>query len=453
MAEARSASDVMDLFRPFAVWTSAACLLSPLGPAPLHAQRPSNAPNILPAPARSVAIGRVTYHWVDTSRAETFSKDPTARREVVVDVWYPAKRVAGRPAASYLPDLPSLRRVFSDSAMRRRFAPAYEAMEAGRLQTHATEGAPAQCPAPGCPVLIFSHGGGVDRAFYTAQYEDFAAHGYVVAAIAHPYLTHAVVFPDGRLVRLAPRVRDTSPDPSVPVWRRQIAEERARSDMNSEIAAADIRFVIDQLTHHARDPLRRAPFVGPLDLERIGALGHSMGGKAVARACQIDRRIKACLNQDGTSSALPVGRDANGRTMEQPFMYFGRVQAPPTPWSDSVLAVMQMSRAEEDSLIRIRPLQQDSVLADIPAGAWRVRLKTPGANHMSFSDEPLIKAAGDSARTAEALLSLSMVQRYTRAFFDKTLLGRRGTVLDRPPAQDSALVSVERFGRGASRRD
>jgi predicted dienelactone hydrolase len=452
MAKARSASDAIDRCRHFAAWTSAACLLSPLGLAALHAQQPSNAPNILPAPARSVAIGRVTYHWVDTSRAETFSKDAGARREVVVDVWYPAKRVAGRAAASYLPDLLGLRRVFSDSGMRRRFAPAYEAMEAGRLQTHATEGAAAQCPPPGCPLLIFSHGGGVDRSFYTAQYEDFAAHGYVVAAIAHPYLTHAVVFPGGRVVRLAPRLRDTTP-PSIPVWRRQIAEERARSDRTSEIAAADIRFVIDELTRYARDPSLGAPFVRQLDLQRIGALGHSMGGKAAARACQTDRRIKACLNQDGTSSALPVARDANGRTMEQPFMYFGRVQAPPTPWSDSVLAVMQMSRAEEDSLIRIRPLQQDSVLADIPAGAWRVRLKTPGANHMSFSDEPLIKAAGDSVKTAEALLSLSMVHRYTRAFFDKTLLGRRGTVLDRPPAQDSALVSVERFGRGASRRD
>ncbi|MBI4420700.1 MAG: hypothetical protein HY560_07730 [Gemmatimonadetes bacterium] len=391
--------------------------------------------------------GRVTYHWVDSSRAEPLSQEPGARRELLVDVWYPARGTAGRLPAPYLPDFPRVRGAVGDSAARRLLAPAYAAIEAGRLQAHAVEGAPAQCTAPGCPVLIFSHGGGVDRSFYTAQYEDFAAHGYVVAAVAHTYFTRLVVFPDGRAVRLAPRPPDTaSADPSIPIWRRQVAASEAYVRRRSEIAAADIRFVIDQLIQYARDPALRAPFLRLLDLDRIGALGHSAGGLMAARACQTDPRIRACLNQDGIASNLPFGRDASGRTMDQPFMYFGRREPPPPPPSDSQLVAWQMTLAEADSLTRLRPVQQDSLLGDLPGGGWRVRLTTPGAVHMSFSDEPLIGAAGDSAKTADALLGLSVVARYTRAFFDKTLLGRTNTPLDRAPAEDSAFVSVERLG-------
>jgi hypothetical protein len=412
--------------------------------------------NILPPPASSVAIGRVTYHWLDSSRAETFSEPPGARREIIVDVWYPAKPVAARPAASYLPELPILRRVLGEAAMRREFAPVYAPMEAGRLRTHAVEGAPVRCMGRGCPVLIFSPGGGVDRSFYTAQYEDLASHGYVVAVIAHPYNTHLVVFPDERIIRSAPVPPDTtSPDLSIPVWRRQLRSELwsiAHVRRLIAIAASDISFVINQLTRYARDPALGAPFVRQLDLKRIGVLGHSGGGEAAALACQIDRRIKACLNQDGVIQNLPFSRDANGRTMEQPFMYIGRQYDPPRNPPDSLLASMQMTRAEYDSLTRAIAAGPDDLLADMPGGAFRVNLKTPGANHMSFSDEPLIEAAGDSAKTANALLALRIIKGYSRAFFDKTLRGRTATLLDRPTGADSALVSVERFRPSSKRR-
>jgi hypothetical protein len=57
-------------------------------------------------------------------------------------------------------------------------------------------------------------------------------------------------------------------------------------------------------------------------------------------------------------------------------------------------------------------------------------------------DLPLLGATGDSA--AEALLNLRIVRTYTRAFFDRCLLGLRATALDapRPLAAD---VTLERF--------
>jgi len=412
--------------------------------------RGTDTANVLPAPTRAVPIGRITYHWIDSSRAESFAPDSGRRREVLVDVWYPATGAGGRERASYLPNLSLLRSVFDEQGMTRRFAPAYAVMQSGRLRTHTFAGPPAQCPRGGCPVLIFSHGGGVERAFYTAQYEELVANGFVVAAVAHSYLTHAVVFPDGRVVRLAPRDTGVS-TPGLPRWRRQAAASWAASIRNTDVAAADIRFVVSQLTRYTEIPDLGAPFARQLDLDRLGALGHSMGGLAAARACQIDRRIKACLNQDGVAANLPLRRDERGRTLQQPFMYFGRVEPVPTPWPDSLLALHEMTRAEEDSILRLRPLQQDSILAMIPSGAWRLRLTAGIATHMSFSDEPLLAAADDSVRRASALRVLALVNRYTVAFFDLTLRGNHSTTLDRRVQPDSGLVSIQRFAPGASR--
>lgn len=432
----------------FAASAKAVVLSLSLGCTALQAQSSTPA-NVLPLPTGSVAVARVTYHWVDFSRAEFLQENATGRRELLVDVWYPASSDAGHATASYLPNLPTLRRVIGDSAMRRWFAPAYASMEVRTLRTHATEGSPARCPARGCPLLIFSHGGGVDRSFYTSQYENLASNGYVVAVVAHTYDTHFVVFPDGRAVRAISLPRDTTPpDLSIPRWQQALQRElRSQAYVRRviEVEAADIRFVIDQLTRHAHDSARSAPFAGQLDLKRIGALGHSAGGEAAALACQLDPRIRACLNQDGVMRNLPFARDSAGRTMKQPFMYIGRTFNP-TPLSDSELASMEMTRVEADSLFRAIAAGQDDLLVDMPGGAYRITLKTPGVTHMSFSDEPLIEAAGDPVRTTNALLALRIINSYSRAFFDKTLRGRTTTALDCAAGADSALVTIECFG-------
>lgn len=44
------------------------------------------------------AIGTLTYHWVDDARSEVFTSDPGDHRELMVQIWYPARppRTAAR---------------------------------------------------------------------------------------------------------------------------------------------------------------------------------------------------------------------------------------------------------------------------------------------------------------------------------------------------------------------
>jgi predicted dienelactone hydrolase len=208
------------------------------------------------------------------------------------------------------------------------------------------------------------------------------------------------------------------------------------------IEAADIRFVLDRITLLAH--FRGSPFASRLDLGRIGALGHSAGGMAAALACQLDPRIRACLNQDGAMRNLPFERDSAGRTLIQPFLYLTRTYVRPVD-SDSMLAVLQMTRAENDSLLNVLQFRPDTLLADMPGGAWRVTIRLPGMPHMGFSDEPLILAAGDSAKTRVAREALGFTNAFTRAFFDKVLRGRSRTPLDRVTSAEASVVTVERF--------
>lgn len=135
--------------------------------------------------------------------------------------------------------------------------------------------------------------------------EDLASHGYVVAGIDHIFDLPGVVLPDGRLVVPQPAPRQTGSAESI---------EKKRADMR----AADIRFVVDQLQHLNANT--ESIFRARLELARLGVFGHSAGGRSAARACQLDARIKACLNQDGNMFWQPFWLDESGNSMHQPYM-------------------------------------------------------------------------------------------------------------------------------------
>ena len=297
-------------------------------------QTGSAANNLLPNPTGPYPVGRVSYHWIDSARPEPLAAPGTAYRELMVDIWYPAETTAGKEPAPYLPDLPAAEKVLGEAVAMKQFGAAYKQMINGRLCTHAQEGAPFARTLTRRPVLIFSHGLGILKTGYTAQLEDLASHGFVVAAIAHTYDTWLVAFPDGRVVRFDQERRRTLK-----------GSEHAGiqyEDGRLQVWATDIRFTIDQLTRYDREPEFQAPFQGHLDLARLGAFGHSAGGRAAALACQTDPRVRACLNMDGVADNWPFYRDVQGKTMSQPFLLFVRKRTDPPP-SDEELARMGYS--------------------------------------------------------------------------------------------------------------
>jgi hypothetical protein len=52
-----------------------------------------------PPPTGPYGIGTLTYHWVDADRPEIFTADPGNRRELMVQIWYPAEKDPSSPRA------------------------------------------------------------------------------------------------------------------------------------------------------------------------------------------------------------------------------------------------------------------------------------------------------------------------------------------------------------------
>ena len=67
-----------------------------------HRSAPAGSHLPLPHPTGPFGIRTMTYHWVDSARAEVFTADPTDRREVMVQIWYPAPATASGRHASYV---------------------------------------------------------------------------------------------------------------------------------------------------------------------------------------------------------------------------------------------------------------------------------------------------------------------------------------------------------------
>lgn len=178
----------------------------------------------LPNPSGPYTPGRIVYRWTDASRSEVQSSKAGDERAVVVRMWYPAAPVAGAKTAPYVDRLDELAHAL----------PRSQVSLARSTMTHSVADAPVASMPAMFPVILFSPGSATIPALYTTFGEDLANHGYVVAAVDHPYDDEAVLLPDGRVVKQA-----KEPDSGEELLR--YVRERVT------VREQDIGFVIDQL--------------------------------------------------------------------------------------------------------------------------------------------------------------------------------------------------------------
>lgn len=366
----------------------------------------------LPAPTGPFSIARVTLDWTDDSRRELLSPNHDSR-ELVVHIWYPAEKNGG-PPAEYL-NVKAFGDALGENRLRREFKSAYDPIKNGQVRTHATAGAPFTRRIQRSPLLLFSPGGGMVPDLYASQLEDLASNGYVVAAITHPYDAMVTLFSDGRHI-----TGDSKRWPSSPSFPEEVNLNQLRWH------TADIRFVLDQLIRSDHDT--SIPLAGHLDFNRVGAFGHSFGGEAAAQACQADRRLLACLNQDGLASMAPYYLDPRGWGMDQPFMLIQRSLSTEPP-STAELAAMKMTLAQAEEIVARLKAYQQSALQNTGKGSYQVLIDNKQTTHMSFSDLPLLQAS-NLAEAGLAAQVLAVTRSYTLAFFDKTLKGARAPLLE-----------------------
>ena len=382
----------------------------------------------LPQPTGHYAVGLKYFVLADAKRPDPFLDKPTRKRELMVKVYYPAKPDDTKPFSPYFHASTRLIQALAAFYQMPRFV-----FDHFRLvKTYAKDGLDVSDAQPNYPVILFSNGAGTTMEVETSQSEDLASHGYIVVDIDHTYVSAATVFPD-RIVTAQEATKNfDTPEPAEPI---------------TQIMADDDKFVLDKLGEMNAGGMDSASntfnLKGKLNLDKVGVIGHSVGGAVAYNMAINDHRVKAAINLDGAVYILPKHTGAIA-----PFLMLANdkyhVQAIAN--RESLMKKYDSSRESQQEMLDVygskkayeaqyNKVQQYSAgLADVLKASGNL-YTIAGSDHMKFTDiglfigikwlRELLQISGktDPARC------LAITQSLTVTFFDQYLKGQPADAL------------------------
>ncbi|MFF0338687.1 alpha/beta hydrolase family protein [Kribbella sp. NPDC004875] len=402
------------LTRRLLLASAGATLLTPLTQTAQATTRSSPIPIRIPRPTGPFPIGTTELHLVDHGRDDPYV--PGRARELMISIWYPASRSAA--PAPYLQPLTA--QVYGEGAAAALEQPLGTIDWTG-AKSHAGLLAPV---LPGRrPVVLFSPGFGVPRGLASITVSELASRGYVVVTVDHTYEVAGVDFPGGRL--------EVQTLPTTPY-----------ALLARDARYGDLRFVLDSLAVLARGEnpdaeQRRLPEgLGTLlDLDRIGAYGHSAGGITSLDLLVADPRVRAGINIDaelGYGYDDPAEAPTVARGTDRPFLLMGSGDTGPGPHNHHV--------------------EPSWGLFWQHSAGWKRDLNLPNGQHYSFVDyEALIpwfqrfitvppELIANTIGTADPGRVLRAMGTYIPAFFDQHLRQRPRPARWRHALPETAFV-------------
>lgn len=384
----------------------------------------------LPEPTGNFKVGTQTFHLVDTKREEIFDEARDRKRELMVQVWYPAQAGTGK-YAPFIPDTPILRYMAANYGL-----PGFTFQHLKYVSSHAYSGAEISSAQTSYPLILANPGNGSSRFLHTSQAENLASHGYIVAVIDHTFNTIATEFPDGRITT---STTDNlfSPD-------HDYATERENRDKLGKVLTDDVAFVLDQfeLIQSGQIP---SQLHGRIDLGHVGVFGHSIGG-ATAYDAAYDPRIAAGIDLDGGLYRL---RDKEG--LRKPFLFINSES-----YFEQLTRVMNNQVYSDEELNRMGSTKEweDQVAADKKVELERMRetaeeggqvLYIENTEHLNFTDiqffSPIFKILGITGKMAPERAN-TVINAYMLDFFDMYLKNQGGTLMK---GEDSRFPEVNRM--------
>ncbi|KAF4624249.1 hypothetical protein G7Y89_g13925 [Cudoniella acicularis] len=238
---------------------------------------------IPPSLTGPLSIGVTSYELNNTSIQPT--------RDLMVSIFYPASP----STCKYYPLSPDFgpeTDIYTDNWIAN-----FTFGSSAKMEMLAHASAPISPEHEDVPVLFFSPGYGNSRVYYSGAAQNLASNGYIVVTMDHPVDSDFIEYPDGRNATYAENDTMTSTH-FIPFVDRRVS---------------DILFILSDLS------IKKTPRIpglkGKLQLEKVGALGHSLGGCTAAALMLNDSRFIAGVNMDGSMFG-PVTTEG----LSQPFL-------------------------------------------------------------------------------------------------------------------------------------
>jgi len=350
-----------------------------------------------PAPSGTYPVGTYSMVLTDETRTEIYSDQPDEARRIMLQLWYPAEMPANGTPAPWMDNV----EIIGPAIAQYLELPNFFLNHIRYSKSHAYTNAVLSNDQDVYPLLLFSHGWNGFRAQNSYQMEELASHGYVVAAADHTYGSVVTAFPDGEVAFNNPA--------ALPSERDMSAEEyRQTAKLLIDQWAGDMSLIIDRLSLQYSGILL-GMFSGRLDLDHVGALGHSTGGGAIVEFCQRDVRCAAGLGMD--TYLKPVSNATLSCGLQQPFLYM----------------------FSETWLKTDNQLLFDELYANSKGENFVMYIS--GTAHYDFTDLPAFSPLAPALGLKGPLNGdrvLEIINAYSLAFFDQYLRGENSDLLKGP---------------------
>lgn len=272
----------------------------------------------LPEMTGEYDVKTVVYTYKDNNRIETFN-DTGENRKVTVEFWYP-ESVNGR-----------------------------------------------------YPLVVFSHGAFGIRTSNTSTYMELASNGYIVCSIDHPYHSMYTVDTNGKFTMGDRSFRQEVIDANNDVYDNETVYKLAQKWL--KVRTEDMNFVLDTIIKNAKDNGSDEVYQ-IINTDKIGLMGHSLGGAASAKLGRERHDIGAVINLDADLLGEYVDF-VDGKEVVNKEIY-------PVPILSIYTDTMKQAIASVTDPDIVIP--QKLISASAPK-AYEVYIE--GTNHMSLTDLPL----------------------------------------------------------------
>ena len=286
----------------------------------------------MPMPTGSYDIGTRVYQINDTSRTEIYGEANTSRK-FNVQIWFPFEKTNETERAPWLLD-----QEVTSQALSRDFGfPGFLLNQTQYVVSNSYLDADFT-EEKTYPIVILSHGWSGTKYLHSDLGEMFASEGFIAVSIEHTYGSVASVIDNDVIFKQNDALTAFKDDDLG-------LESNTRLMMTYGL---DVMATIDylEILNQDSDDI----FYGHLDLDHIGAVGHSTGGGGVIYASLMDQRIKALIGLDAWVE--PIQDILETSTLNVPSLFLRSEAWEIGPNNDVLLPMIEASN-QQTSLYRI----------------------------------------------------------------------------------------------------
>jgi dienelactone hydrolase len=378
----------------------------------------------LPKPTGIYKVGTQTFNFLDESRAEIFTDEENDKRQLVVQMWYPAGSVKNKVHGTLFPRDKAIFKQYKKLYGEAWGIPGFVFDYWKYIKNNSFRGAEILANNGSFPLVIISHGMANGSVFHTSQAENLASHGYIVVAVDHTYSTTATAFSNGRVTGFETNISG-----------KNFSDEGVKYE---NVWTEDINFIISQIERlNNGDNM----FNEKINMNSIGVMGHSFGGATAFNSLYLNAKIDAGIDMDGSLCIVD-----NRMDIKKPFMfmlsenYYGTKNFEKNI-SDEELREHRLTRDEYNKLVERSEKEEKIMKSALKNGGTRIYIK--GTEHMNFNDLQLISKIVKFTRQTgdiDELRSWNIVNKYILDFFNLHLKGKNSNLLTGPNKEYPEVV-------------